>query len=248
MKLVNVNAEGYRHVETVMGLIVRENPDFICMQESHEDFAKLLSKQGYQTALLPRCRKEQDGREFIDCELFASKYPFVSENYYYAKTLADEIPFETSKLINGGKHSDFGFILATIPTESGIFNIATTHFTWAPDGNIASELQKRDMKVLLQLVENLPAHIICGDFNIPRLHNPLYKELTAVYTDNIPTSYKSSLDKDLHVVGSDSSKTIMFEEYMVDYVFSQKPYTAENVRLEFGISDHAAVICEIEKK
>lgn len=37
----------------------------------------------------------------------------------------------------------------------------------------------------------------------------------------------------------------IFEEYMVDYIFTQSPYWADNVKLKFGVSDHAAVIAEI---
>ena len=89
---------------------------------------------------------------------------------------------------------------------------------------------------------------MCGDFNIPRHYNPLYDELTKYYVDNIPLSYISSLDPTLHYAGSHPDKKMLFDSYMVDYIFTQTPYTATDVRLEFSISDHAGVVAHISKE
>ena len=83
--------------------------------------------------------------------------------------------------------------------------------------------------------------------NIPRHHNFLYEKFLEQYKDNIPAEYKSSLDKSMHLFGNDSEKNVLFTDYMVDYIFSQAPYRVQNVRLEFGISDHAAVIADVFK-
>lgn len=32
---------------------------------------------------------------------------------------------------------------------------------------------------------------------------------------------------------------------MVDYIFTQPPYDVKNVKLVFGVSDHAAIIADI---
>lgn len=231
-----------------MDFITRENPDVVCMQESHEHFAELLEQQEYQCTLLPRCEKIQDGKNFVDCELLATKYPFTSDNYYYSKIEGEELPFETRELFNDGKKSHFGFIHACIAIDEIKYDIATTHFTWTPDGTIPNEPQKRDMEAFLKLIATLPPHIMCGDFNIPRNHNPLYEKLTEQYKDTIPDNYKSSLDKTIHHLGDNPEKQNLFDDFMVDYVFSQEPYVVSDVRLQFGVSDHAGVVCTIEKR
>ena len=98
---------------------------------------------------------------------------------------------------------------------------------------------------MLPIIDLLDPHVFCGDFNIPRGHNVLYETLTTRYTDSVPATYASSLDKNIHRKGDDISRAHLFTSFMVDYVFTQKPYQAENVRLEFGISDHAAVVADV---
>jgi endonuclease/exonuclease/phosphatase family metal-dependent hydrolase len=125
------------------------------------------------------------------------------------------------------------------------YSIGTTHFTWTPDGDKPGFGQRADMKVFMEIVKKLPSHIMCGDFNIPRHHNALYENLTEIYTDTIPEKYKSSLDKTLHRIGHLPEKQTLFNDYMVDYVFTQPPYKASDVHLEFKLSDHAAVVATI---
>ena len=67
------------------------------------------------------------------------------------------------------------------------------------------------------------------------------------YTDTIPANYTSSLDKTLHRKGDDPSRAHLFTDFMVDYLFTKPDYQASDVRLEFGISDHAAVVATISK-
>lgn len=138
-----------------------------------------------------------------------------------------------------------GVLYADILCNDGLFKIATTHFTWTPQGEAPSEEQVLSMKAFLEKMQNMEPHIICGDFNIPRTENVLYGELTKHYTDAVPATYASSLDPSLHTLGNTPEKRHLFESFMVDYVFTQPPYTASDVRLEFGLSDHAAVVATI---
>ena len=81
---------------------------------------------------------------------------------------------------------------------------------------------------------------------MPRGHNKLYEVITQKYTDTIPRHYRSSLDRNLHRLGkkTDLNQPI-FDAYMVDYIFTQPPFEASDIHLEFGVSDHAAVIGNI---
>lgn len=244
MKLISVNIEGLRHLDKIRALITREQPDVLCLQEAPKHFSHYLADKGYYVSLLPRKLKTQSGTPFVDCLMIATTTPHTSDHHYYFNE-TKELTHE-KKFPNGRISSREGIlVISLIETE---FTVATTHFTWTSDGAVPSSSQKEDMARLLQFATSLSPHILCGDFNIPRLHNPLYHELTKHYSDVIPQKYTSSMDRDFHHLGKKPDKQIMFNEFMVDYLFTQPPYTATDVHLAFGVSDHAAVIANISKK
>lgn len=135
-----------------------------------------------------------------------------------------------------------GVILGTAVIEGIEYRIATTHFTWSKDGNCATPAQIAHMDSLTALMSKEPPHLLCGDFNIPRGRNPLYNNLITMYEDCIPDAVTSSLDRTFHRLGNDPEKSVLFDSFVVDYIFSQAPYSVHDVRLTFGISDHAAVV------
>lgn len=247
MKLISLNVEGLRHHDTVMSLLESEQADVICLQESHEGYVGMLRDLGYQVTFLPRCKKEQANKLYIDGEILASKHPAKTETHYYYK-FGDTLPKEIYDEENERNTSWQGIILGEIEIDTKKYHIATTHFTWSPDGGTPNRSQIDDMETLTSLVDQFPSHIMCGDFNIPRGHSVLYKKLTQIYTDNIPIENRTSLDKNLHRLGKDPNKVLLFEEYVVDYVFSQPGYSVKHVELKFGYSDHAAVVATIEKQ
>ena len=111
-----------------------------------------------------------------------------------------------------------------------------------------SAAQTNSVEKLIALLSNRPAHILCGDFNIPRGYNSNYELITKHYTDTIPSTFTSSLDRTLHRDGSKTNlHTPIFDVYMVDYIFTKEPYQVSDVQLQFGISDHAGVIATISK-
>ena len=101
------------------------------------------------------------------------------------------------------------------------------------------------MVTFLKIVAELPAHIMCGDFNIPRLTNRLYADLLTCYRDEIPAGLATSLDPEFHKLKNIPEQSHKLREYMVDYIFSQPGYSVSNVRQIFGVSDHAATVCEV---
>ena len=242
MKLISLNIEGSNHLDRIFPFIQRENPDILCLQETNEPILSDLKKLGYKTTFAPLFIRTIKGKGLEMGVIIASKHPFTSETFYYYRPSAIILQFNADN-----KRGSIAqpLVFASITVESEKFNVATTHFTWAPDGDVASDEQIKDMRVLRAKLASYPTHILCGDFNIPRRYNKLYSKLREGYIDEIPAKYKSSLDKELHILNKAPEKAHLLEKYMVDYIFTQSPYHAKNVRLEFGLSDHAAVIANI---
>ncbi len=67
--------------------------------------------------------------------------------------------------------------------------------------------------------------------------------LAPKYKDNIPSHYKTSIDAALHRAGKERPEGLA--DKMVDGLFTTPGYTAVDVRLQFGVSDHAAIVATI---
>jgi endonuclease/exonuclease/phosphatase family metal-dependent hydrolase len=246
MKLISLNVEDVMNEERVLPFLEREMADVVCLQETTEKYLAPLQELGYTTFFEPRCIKSHEGVDFVDGLLFASLHPATFQTYHYYNPhngiIREQFDVETQR-----NNTPRSLVLAHVGYHDEQYVIGTTHFTWTPKGALPCAAQKQDLKAYLELVATLPPHIVCGDFNIPRHHNELYVPLTQVYTDTVPQSYITSLDPNLHRMRHEPLKKDLLENFMVDYVFIQPPYSASNVRLEFGVSDHAAVVATLSK-
>lgn len=236
MKLISLNLEGKRHLGTALPFLEEEKPDCVALMEVSKDTEIWMKERGYHTTVSPMTRVTQDGSQFEIALLFGSLEPHTATSHYYYHPNNNGIIDIIQEDIRGSVAHPI--IFASVQN----FNIAATHFTWNPQGEIADINQKTDLASLLSYLKNKPPHILCGDFNIPRHLNSLYNVLIEHYKDAIPAEYKSSLDKNLHRLGNIEEHNNIFNSFMVDYVFTQPPYSTSNTRLEFGISDHAAIV------
>lgn len=244
MKLITVNIEGSNHLNRIQEFIEKEQPDILCLQEAQPDMKEYLESQLYTAAFLPMTIRAggADHRKKPEGLILATKHRAIFNSFYYYSPDAALQEFDKNEWRNTCAH---GVLHAQIEHLGEKYCIATSHFTWTPNGSEANPEQIMDMASFTKLIRELPPHIMCGDFNIPRKHNRLYAELLKLYKDEIPSHHASSLDKELHRLGKQVDKAIIFEEYMVDYIFTQPPYTVAEVRLEFGVSDHAAAVATI---
>lgn len=242
MKLLQCNIQGRQHIEKIAQLLTTHSPDVVCIQEGDEQISRVLASKGYEIKFLPIVKRQSPEGLVDEGVILAAKHlKNVEERYYY-------FPPGGIAIQNHAKHREttaHGYILADCVVGAMTYRVCTTHFTWTARGDIACVHQKQDMQSLLTQLHTKPPHILCGDFNIPRGFNPLYQELTTKYTDTIPAHYTSSLDKANHRMGGVASRSHLFTHFMVDYLFTQPPYRAENVELIFGVSDHSAVIADV---
>ncbi len=241
MKLVSVNVEGKRHLDKVFSFLEIEDPDTVCLQEAPIDITSWLKERGYRVTFLPLTLMSQDGTNFPQGDLFASKVKYEVDIFHYYQ------PCDSLPLFDEGRVRETT-AKAVILAQIDDLLITTTHFTWTPNGEVPNKDQVSDIKKLFSFLDELPPHILCGDLNIPRNINRLYKdELMPRYIDAIPKKYESSLDKDLHRLGDDPEKSKLFESFMVDHLLLKESFIAQNVRLEFGVSDHAAIVADLVK-
>jgi exonuclease III len=244
MKLLSINIEGSKHLDAVLHFIEEEQADVVCLQEVQQHTLHLFAECGYETNFLPLTQRAIENKVAIEGVAICSRFPLKNTGHYIYHGDQTTVPvFDDAHIIKAYRNA---ILHGEVMHNGNTYTIATTHFTWNPDGSIASEEQIESMRKLRAYTETLPAHIICGDFNIPRNYNSLYSELLKSYKDEIPLKYTSSLDKVIHRHGGDADKEILFSSFMVDYIFTQAPYIARDVRLVFGLSDHAGVVGNIE--
>jgi endonuclease/exonuclease/phosphatase family metal-dependent hydrolase len=119
------------------------------------------------------------------------------------------------------------------------YRIATTHFTWSPDGHITDE-KREDFARLKQVMSRYPDYVLCGDFNAPRGREMFAKftnELSLI--DHLPATIKTTLDNRYHYAGH--------LELVVDTIFSTPEYKATEIKVLDGLSDHKGILANIER-
>lgn len=246
MKIVSVNIERERHLHLVLPFIEREEPNVLCLQEVCENNLNLFANLGYTGEFLPETIHLIDGVPVPNGTALLARSPFLDfQSYYYHGSKEDVCDLNGNDVVGTQQKA---VLVADINIDGTPYKIGTTHFTWTPDGKTPNNAQIEDMEKFLSWTTALGPHIMCGDFNIPRHYNPLYERLLEHYTDNIPPSYSGSLDPNLHKLGKIPELKHLLDIYMVDYMFTQTPYKALNVRLEFGLSDHAGIVATIKKE
>lgn len=235
LKLVSINiqgADGKLHRDRVRDFVTRENPDILCLQELREtkatDYMKEYRLHGTFAPMGDLSSRGESG-VIVGIGLF-SKFPLSETQTHYYAYQGNTPPW--------GSVVNRSLITATIGKESERYVIGTTHFTVTPDGQ-PDERQRKDLAAFLKTLSSYESIIFCGDFNAPR-GLETFETIARRYRDHIPEHYDTSLDPDLH-------KTKGKVRYMVDGLFSTDDYRTEGVRLQFGISDHAALVAMIGK-
>lgn len=243
LQLLNLNVEGAKHTDRVFRLLDAKPPAVVCLQEAPEAYVAALEQRGYQVTFVPlTLRPVSAEAAYPEGLILATQGYHVATVHHYHDTGNELLPFSFDKYRDTWR-------LAVIMAEVAGIHIATTHFTWTPDGRSPNMYQQEDIIALTSLLDTFPSHVLCGDLNIPRYHNRLYKEyLLPRYHDAVPESYDSSLDPMFHRLADDPERQHLFADFMVDHLLVQDPLQANNVALTFGVSDHAAVTASITQK
>ena len=239
IKLISVNIERSKHLQRVITFLKQETADVICLHELMEGDIPFFEQELDMKALfVPSTRHNNDGNPGVEGSAIFTALTVVGHGteYYWGK--AGEIrDFDVTSA--GTKHEtqSYAILCADVRKAEEEFRIATTHFTWTADGQ-ADDLQRADLKKMLEILEKLREFVLCGDFNAPR-GLEIFTAIAGKYKDNIPLYYVTSLDRNLHRAGH--------LDYVVDGLFTTPEYNASDVRLQDGVSDHCAIIARIGK-
>lgn len=236
LKLISINIENEKHIEKVCDFILREKPDVLCLQELLERdvpvFEKALDARGVfaPMGILPVA----SSHEIMGVGIFSPLPMSNIQSHYYAR-YGEHLRLWINETTNP---TDRVLLSAKIIVDETPHTIATTHFTWTPDGQ-STERQRRDLAALFAVLATHEDILFCGDMNAPR-GRETFDTIARRYQDHIPRQYATSLDPELH-------RTRGEKRYMVDGLFGTAHYKTENVRLQNGISDHMAIVATISK-
>lgn len=244
MKLVSINIELNKHYKTVLDFLKLQEPDVICLQElledDFEDFKKVLGKQGVfksrrRVGKYSHLQDIEGKKEGI--AIFAKKIIDSGSIYYEG---SEENILKTYSEYLSDEENNKNSVLLWVKTENEdgeTYKFTTTHVPATKEGQ-STPYQLRVINLLLKKLDSLGEFVFCGDMNAPR-GNETFSRLAKKYKDNIPPEYKTSLDQNLHRV-----KNL---QHMVDGLFTTPAYNASNVKLLDGISDHMAIVADINK-
>lgn len=242
LKLVSLNIERNEHLDLVLPFLKREDPDVVCIQELMDvDFQLFEERLGMQGLFMPLTRRtvERSGKkssELFSLALFTKlsmRGEIQSVHYVGGPDVIKD--YIGTDAVTKSSTSNRMLIYVTVRKQDAEFVIGTTQFTWTADGH-ADDQQRTDLKRLLAILDDFPEIVFCGDFNAPR-GREIFNAIAEQYHDHIPLHYTTSIDKGFHQAGD--------LQLMVDGLFSTPHYTARNVKLVCGVSDHCAIVAEI---
>ncbi len=232
LKLISLNIEQKKHLDLVIPFLKEQSADIVCLYELFEDdFPKLLQDFPYHGLFVPRAvYRHQPGQEGM--ALFC-RYPISNHQVQFYDQFSQPIPELAHALVERPKTS---LLSATIDVDGQAWHVGCTHFTWSANGQVNQE-QRVNLQHLLQLTEQFPDLILCGDFNSPR-GKEIFDALARRYKDNLPADLTTTLDPQMHYSGKKL-------DLVIDGLFTTPEYRVKKVEIGKGLSDHYAIIAEI---
>ncbi|MBU1500459.1 endonuclease/exonuclease/phosphatase family protein [Patescibacteria group bacterium] len=239
LTFAHINIERHRHLARIEPFLRERAPDVVCMQEVFESdipfFREVLDAECFfvPMTLYPW----QEGTTPEGVALF-SRTGFLSTAFHQLggwegelTTYLDGTPVE--------KNETQRYVLATadIEHEGAVYRFGTTHFPVTDKGEM-NEIQEGVLKKFLETTDLFTECVISGDFNAPR-GREVFSRISEKFIDNVPLQYGSSIDGSLHRAGP--------IPFMVDGLFSRGGYAVRDVEMVCGVSDHCALVAQVEK-
>lgn len=235
LRVVSVNIEGEKHLESVADFLRAEQPDVLCLQEVLEtDVPFFASIIGEAVLFVPM--KQKEGQ--IEGIAMISRYPMKAREQQYAGVVGGDLPlYDKTSYESKVLTQRYSLLTAVITTDESEYRICTTHMPVTEGGQV-TEYQIAAVNALIKELDSIGEFVLLGDLNAPR-GEPSFALFSERYRDNVPEHYDSSLDPVLHRAAP--------LKKMVDGCFSTDAYTVKQTRFQCGISDHCALCVEVSK-
>ncbi|MBP9781330.1 endonuclease/exonuclease/phosphatase family protein [Candidatus Woesebacteria bacterium] len=244
MKLLTVNIEGHKHVDLICNLLATEQPDVICLQEIFEAdlplFQKALQHEDqFQVLYSPNANVLKQNQYGIapmgkwGIALIVNR-AFIQDSMHDFHQLFYAGEEQVVPEFVGPYSPRRSLLVAQLGVDGQNFAVATTHFTWTPNGQ-ASPQQYNDLKQLKLNLGNYNRFILCGDFNAPR-GGEIYAQFAEGLIDHVPRDVLTTLDHTFHYAG--------MLNLVVDGVLSTPDIGSISTRVIDGVSDHKAIVVE----
>ncbi len=245
MKIISINIERDLHTDTVLPFLKNEGPEVVCMQELFEDQVDFYKKELEMECFYKpmnlwdssiRCKENKGVRKF-GIAIFAKDIKESNSEYIVGDENNLNVHIPSTRVEDRNNVNTLVMWAKILSLNGKEYNIASTHFTWTYEG-VSTPFQIEDAKKLINILDNnLKEFILIGDTNAPR-GRTTFEMIASHFKDNIPKEYKTSIDQNLHRVKG------LFN--MVDCFFTKGDIKVENVKLVDGVSDHMAVVGEVE--
>lgn len=241
MKIVSLNVERNKHLDTVIPFLQREKPEVLCLMEVMElSVPTIASSLGMHATFAPLTILngwEEDVRGCVLGTALLTREPHTVLGIPYYHGDGNNLGTLNEKYSDEEAHAAIArpVILAEVHGTISC-TVGVIYFTYSTSYTVngqPDDAQRESLQKLLSILTPYQDLLLCGDFNIPR-GTELYDVLCAHFTDTIPLTYESSLDPVLHRKHG--------LKYVVDYMWTRGAYTVEGVTLHSGISDHCAVV------
>jgi endonuclease/exonuclease/phosphatase family metal-dependent hydrolase len=236
IKLVTLNIEGHHHLERFLPFLRSESPDVVCLQEVFaSDLDRIKDVLQMDAMFAPMMRIETENKYRISPlgewgVAFLTRLSHSEPEVAYYRQEGERLPVFAENPNDPWRV----VVSATVEKAGEQVVIATTHFTWSPEGKTTDE-QRRDFVALQQQTTQFERLVLCGDFNAPR-GGELRLLFRQDFVDTIPDEVRTTLDPLLHYAGP--------LYFVVDGIFA-RGYSVADVRVVPGVSDHMAVVGEI---
>lgn len=234
LRLLTHNIDWKHNLDRVEAFLKRSGADVACLQEvCEDDLGRLSSAFGAdKTLFVAMTRGTQKG---VTCGVgiaVLSRYPCEDASVHFYVGDAGALYDLDERTLQSRRDTTRRILMScSIVKENARFQIATTHFTWTPNGK-PDEWQLHDLERLFGILGGMGEFILCGDFNAPR-GGGVFSALAQRYTDNVPPCITTTIDPQRHRVQGLSA--------MVDGIFTTPAYAVSRVEAHGGLSDHYAL-------
>lgn len=234
-KLVSINIEGSKHLDSVGRFLDSERADIVCLMEVSRDDVLQIAGDNYPFVVFAPNDvigniAGQKGTTPTGVAILSKTIMIDVEKEYFG-----EQPRKV--IVDPGSGSQAPVLLSA---RIGSLLVGAVHFTWTKKGQVSDD-QKKHVGKLLEYLQTKGELLMCGDFNIPR-GKEMYMQIAAKYKDNIPAIVETTIDPDLHYANQGERGSL---KTVVDYIWSTPGIKVEEVEVKEGISDHCGLVCQI---